>query len=378
MSTRAGGVPWYIWCAVAATTSSMIGIHWDISWHRSIGRDTLWTPAHMAIYLCGILAGISCGYLILATTFAKSAAALRDASVSVWGFRGPLGAFVAAWGGITMLTSAPFDDWWHAAYGLDVKVISPPHMVLALGMFAVQLGALLLVLGWKNRATPEQRRPLTLLYLYVSGLVVFNMATLVIENTFTFFAHGVNYYRVISLAIPMFLVALAKAAGVRWAAAKISAVYMVVWQSINLVLPLFPAEPKLGPVLYPVTHFAPSFFPILLIFPALLVDWALDRSSWSRWKQALAAGIGFEAALWAVQWPWTAFVLSRSADNWFFYPRAMDFMTPTTTYYYRQIFYPFKTTPEQFAWAAATAVAGAIFLSFLGLYWGAWLERIKR
>ena len=46
----------------------MVGVHWDISWHRSIGRDTFWTPAHIAIYLCGILAGVSCGYLILSTT----------------------------------------------------------------------------------------------------------------------------------------------------------------------------------------------------------------------------------------------------------------------------------------------------------------------
>jgi len=26
------------------------------------------------------------------------------------GFRGPLGCFIAAWGGIAMLTSAPFDN----------------------------------------------------------------------------------------------------------------------------------------------------------------------------------------------------------------------------------------------------------------------------
>ncbi len=28
-----------------------------------------------------------------------------------------------------MITSAPFDDWWHNAYGLDVKILSPPHVV---------------------------------------------------------------------------------------------------------------------------------------------------------------------------------------------------------------------------------------------------------
>ena len=131
MQSNAAKIPWYIWLSVLGVTSAMIGVHWDISWHRSIGRDTFWTPAHIAIQLCGVIAGITCGYLILWTTFTHSQ--LRAASVNVLGFRGPLGAFICAWGGFTMITSAPFDDWWHNAYGLDVKILSPPHVVLAVG-----------------------------------------------------------------------------------------------------------------------------------------------------------------------------------------------------------------------------------------------------
>ena len=51
-------VPWYIWTCVAGVTSAFIGGQWDVSWHRSIGRDTFWTSAHMAIYACGVLAAI--------------------------------------------------------------------------------------------------------------------------------------------------------------------------------------------------------------------------------------------------------------------------------------------------------------------------------
>ena len=131
---RGQGIPWYLWCVALAVTSVTIGAHWDVSWHRSIGRDTFWTPAHMAIYLCGVLAGICCGYLILNTTFRRPPE-LVASSVGVFGFRGPLGAFLAAWGGIAMLTSAPFDNWWHNAYGLDVKIVSPPHTLLILGCF---------------------------------------------------------------------------------------------------------------------------------------------------------------------------------------------------------------------------------------------------
>ena len=71
--------------------------------------------------------------LPLRTTFGDNARA-NDAAVSFWGFRAPLGAWVAIWGCFAMVSSAPFDNWWHDAYGLDVRIISPPHTVLALGI----------------------------------------------------------------------------------------------------------------------------------------------------------------------------------------------------------------------------------------------------
>ena len=38
------GVPWYLWCAALSVTSAYVGGYWDISWHRSIGRDAFLTP----------------------------------------------------------------------------------------------------------------------------------------------------------------------------------------------------------------------------------------------------------------------------------------------------------------------------------------------
>src|SRR5579872_2701446 len=52
-----------------AATSIAIGIIWDISWHSTIGRDTFWTPAHMAIYLGGSLGGFTGGWLSIKHTF---------------------------------------------------------------------------------------------------------------------------------------------------------------------------------------------------------------------------------------------------------------------------------------------------------------------
>src|SRR6266481_6885592 len=54
-NARVESVPWPIWCMIAGITSSLIGGHWDISWHMSIGRDTFWTPAHIMIQMNGVL-----------------------------------------------------------------------------------------------------------------------------------------------------------------------------------------------------------------------------------------------------------------------------------------------------------------------------------
>src|SRR6266516_4533693 len=177
-------IPAHVWVVLLAATSAIVGVIWDISWHRSIGRDTFWTPAHVAIYLGGVLAGGSCGWLVLRTTLAGTPEE-RAAGVSFWGFRGPLGAWVCIWGAIAMIASAPFDNWWHNAYGLDVKVLSPPHVILAAGFTGIELGALLMVLALQNRAAGEggatgtgTGRAFQLLYAYAAGIILLNGVTM--------------------------------------------------------------------------------------------------------------------------------------------------------------------------------------------------------
>src|SRR3954471_15227390 len=178
----------FVWCAALAVTSAMIGVQWDISWHRSIGRDTFWTPAHLAIYLCGVAAGLSSAWLILR----------GRGGVKMWGFRGPLGAFIAAWGGAAMLTSAPFDDWWHNTYGLDVKILSPPHTLLALGINAILLGALVLTLAERNRAEGTARRRLDVMVLYMGGVMLVLFSAFLMEETSRVAMHSAHFYWVVA------------------------------------------------------------------------------------------------------------------------------------------------------------------------------------
>jgi hypothetical protein len=88
-----------------------------------VGRDTFWTLPHLEEQLGATLTRVSCGWLVLRTTFFGTPAK-RASTVRFWGFSGPLGAWVCIWGTLLMITSAPFDDWWHNAYGLDVKIAS--------------------------------------------------------------------------------------------------------------------------------------------------------------------------------------------------------------------------------------------------------------
>src|SRR6266478_3390930 len=212
---RAASVPWYIWSLYASGISVLIGGYWDISWHMSVGRDSFWTPAHMAIQLCGVLAGLTCSYLIFSCTLGSNPA-LQSATVQVWRFRGPLGAFIAAWGGATMLTSAPFDNWWHNAYGLDVKIFSPPHVVLDGGVLAIQIGALVLMASARNRASGVLRRKLDWLLLLLGGMITMLALTVVWESTYRVLMHTAQCYRAVAVVVPVVFAGFAKISEHRW------------------------------------------------------------------------------------------------------------------------------------------------------------------
>src|SRR6202789_1468288 len=325
---RSASVPWYIWIGVIAVTSSSIGGAWDVSWHRSIGRDTFWTPAHMLIYACGVLAGIVGTWLVLNATFGRDEQ-LRNASVNVLGLRAPLGVFLAGWGGVAMLTSAPFDNWWHNAYGLDVKIISPPHTLLILGIRAIGVGILFLVLAAMNRAEvagAANYKRLQLLYLYVGGLAVGGTMFFVQEFTEQINLHQTSAYISLAIGLPVLFAMFSQSVRSRWAATATASVYMILIIGEILILPLFPAQPKLGPVFYPVTHFVPAQFPILIVAPALALDLFWNRvRAWKLWQIALVSGLIFTAVMVAVEWPFANFLLSHASENRFFGTMYFDY-----------------------------------------------------
>ena len=369
---------------LAGGTAIALGILWDISWHRTIGRDTFWTPAHMAIYLGGLLGGLTCGWLVIKTTFFATPQEQAGA-VKLWGFRGPLGAWVTIWGSLAMLTSAPFDNWWHDAYGVDVKILSPPHTVLALGMWGIVLGALMLVLREQNLAPADQPAPGRIFYVFTCGLLVVMASVFLTEHSWPNQQRTETFYRVSAAIFPLYLLMLSRGSKFRFGATWIALLYMAITAVAAWVLPLFPGQPRLGPIYNPVRHFVALPFPLLLVVPALAIDairnmighgrsWLLD------WAIALLCGLAFMALFLVTQWFFSAFLISKSAENWFFATiNHWGYRESQGDWHYQ---FWSETSPK---WNPPATLHGllittgvALVASRLGLYLGNWMSRVRR
>jgi hypothetical protein len=377
---------WTAYAVLFASASVVTGVLWDISWHQSIGRDTLWSPPHLAIYLGGVVAGVASGIHVLRTSFAGSAAQ-KAATVGFWKFfHGHLGAWVCIWGAIAMLTSAPFDDWWHNAYGLDVKILSPPHAVLALGILAIQLGAMFMVLAYQNRAERDgsvdvpagHARTLRWMFAFASALVLLNFATMVSEYTWRMFQHGTLFYQIATGVLLMPLAAAAVSGRLCWPATTTAAMYIGVLLLLTWIFPLFPAEPKLAPVRNPLTQMMPPQFPLLLIVPAIGLDIVLQR--WTRargWLLAAVVSLVFLGLFVAVQWPFATFLNSELARNPLFGQHHRPYMVPETSAFAEGRFIA-PATGLALVRGLVIALGLGVVSARLGMAWGGWMRGVQR
>lgn len=384
-TTETFAAEWPIYAVVAASTCIAAGLIWDISWHRTIGRDTFWSPPHLLEQIAAVVAGLSCGYIALRTSFGNDPVA-ESRSVRFWRFfRAPLGVWVCVWGTVMMITSAPFDNWWHNAYGLDVEIISPPHIILALGMLGIQLGAMLLALSAQNRAATERdRRRLGIIFAYSAAVVVVMVTIIMMEDAaFANDMHASSFYKVTAGALPLFLVTFARASRLTWPATRIAACYMAIMLLSIWTLQLFPAQPMLAPIYNAVTSMVPHPFPLLLIFPALGIDLLMRRFG-DRHDLALSAalGVAFVALMVAVHWYWAEFLLSPAARNFVFGADQWDYTERLGPWRY-EYWNLDRDAHDNFSslkFAAGLGVAAllATVSSRAGLWWGKGMSSVKR
>jgi len=373
-----------LWTLVLATTSITLGLLWDISWHTAIGRDSFWSPPHVAVYLGSLLAG-GVGLWFVVTTTLESGR-LDGGALHIGPLRAPLGAWVVLWGELTMCMAAGFDNWWHRAYGLDVAILTPAHALLGVGMVSVHVGAILLVVTAKNRQGANSARGLERLQSYLGGVLLFLVATLLMECNFPNHQHSATFYLISCGTYPFLLVAMARASGNHWPATRIANVYMALTLAMLWTLPIFAAQPRLGPIFNPVDHMWPGLFPLLLIVPALAMDVAtrfLGRDRAGLLACVLAAL--FVAIFPLVQWYFSAFLLSPrartplfAADQWYFsITNEIEGTEIERMGAWRHRFWRADSDPVNFR-----AVGYCLILSALGaragLSCGNWMNRLRR
>ena len=377
--------PDYLYATVLASISIMVGLVWDISWHTSIGRDGLLSPPHLAIYFGGVLAGIFSGIRVLKISFFGTQEEQQE-SIKFWGvFRGSLGALFCIWGAFAMLTSAPFDDWWHNTYGLDVTILSPPHTVLLLGMITIQFGAIVTVLLVKNRMVSQgvyddqYKKILGICFALASGFVLTMLFTIASEYLGRHDMHKTTFYIVSSLIFPLLLVAFSRAAPGKWGASSAALVYTLFLALMVWILPLFSAEPLLGPVLNPITNFQAFEFPLLLLIPAVGIDLITQKySEKNSWLLSLVYAGVFLLVFITVQWPFGDFLMSYSARNRFFGTESWYFgSSPDWEYRYAYADWMVSNGTDLLKGLAIALLIGFIS-SRVSIRWSQWMQNVMR
>src|SRR2546422_80449 len=136
--------------AVVSGAAGMVGVYLDTAWHRTVGRDSFFIPPHVFIY-CGGLGVLGAALRRVARATLGSAEDFGGPILRLRRLRMPLGFAVTALGIFVIMAGAPVDAWWHATFGKDVLIWSPPHLQLHLGAGVAAIGLLFAVAAQRGR-----------------------------------------------------------------------------------------------------------------------------------------------------------------------------------------------------------------------------------
>ena len=125
-----------VWTIVGGGVLGLIATYWDDGWHTEIGRDSALIPPHQLLYAAVGVVGAVLAWWVLSVWW-------RTRSVRRTLATPGLALGVAA--GAVTAAAAPADAVWHAAFGRDSVLWSPPHLLSVIGtavlVVAVLLGA---------------------------------------------------------------------------------------------------------------------------------------------------------------------------------------------------------------------------------------------
>lgn len=275
------------------------GIYWDVGWHRTIGRDTFWSPPHLLMYAAVAANSFAAA---LATTWAiRSPDRLHEFGRTIrgpFGARLPLGFSFLGLGAGVVLAAAPLDEVWHWLYGKDGTVWSFPHLLAVAGAAFMVLG-LAAAVASRSRVgqTPRWicRVVLALLAADLLQKAMFSLSHYTVDP----FSRTPDYYPFLTTLLTAGVaVGAVRALGPGWA--TISA-------GIHLGLAIL-AVRLLGAFNFNTPTVSP-----LLVVPALAVDgWmAVAGRRRDRWPMGVVAGVSFGALLVLTETLWMERVVGR-------------------------------------------------------------------
>ena len=320
---------WWLRRVAAATLlylqfQGMLGLAWDIEWHRSVGRDAFLTPPHILLYTSVAFSGLVClGMVLLETLRYRRGVGVHDGnSVRVLGlFHAPLGFIVIGFGNLTTASAAPLDNYWHQLYGIDVTLWAPFHMMGLLGGIIAGLGSIylwsaLLVEARQRDGAVSWRQPETWAILLVLMLALGQMVTMARPALLQFptvglgALHVMTYPVLLAFGAPWLFVAASRITG-RLGAASVVVLFLM---ARDVLLQLFvpwavrtgaAAEglPFRDPSRGPSFSFEPLLLDLGLLSVALVVDFLIWRSQTKDdrgWLVPVTVGTGSSVVLYIV------------------------------------------------------------------------------
>lgn len=125
-----------IWLVIFKLFHFMGGT-WDIQWHVYVGRDDNFIPPHQVAMISFVLGLFLVTAAIWYETYLTKNNIKLQGATKILGFT----AVPAFWWAIGSFLFASLagvlDIMWHAAFGLDSTLWSPPHLLIMAGMFAL-------------------------------------------------------------------------------------------------------------------------------------------------------------------------------------------------------------------------------------------------
>jgi hypothetical protein len=132
------------WVVLFFLLQAELGLAWDRNWHVFVGRDRFWIPPHVMMYTGLGGAGVVALFVVLFDTIRymqQRPGVSSGSTIALCGiFHAPLGFTLVGFGALIDLIAAPFDNYWHILYGIDVTLWSPFHIMGTIGGLLTGVG----------------------------------------------------------------------------------------------------------------------------------------------------------------------------------------------------------------------------------------------